>query len=134
MLGRVSLSLLVSLCAAVAVHFSFGPAFVDDLVGYSSTAYVTGLAAIVGRDDNARWSNRAVFRGPIGLAVGVLVLLQLRSWAMFSVPWGEYATSGHSPFFAFPAAGLVAALLLELLAVLTASRTRAAGEAAASEG
>lgn len=113
---RLGFALAVSFCAAVAVHYSFGPAFVDNVVGYLATAYVCGLVAVISRPPGSGWATRGVVRAILGLVLGLLVLTQLRGWAMFSLPWGEHATSGHSPFGALPISVAVVFFLLEVLA------------------
>jgi hypothetical protein len=113
---RLSVALFLSLCAAVAIHLSYGAGFVDDLVAYPTTAYVCALTAFSARYDDVKFIQRGMVRLLLGGLLGPLVLVQLRSWALLEVPVGQYVTTGHSPYLVLPTATLVVVLLLELLA------------------
>jgi hypothetical protein len=125
---RFSFALGFSLCAALAVHLSFGAAFVDNAVGYASTAYVAALSAALLRfpPETRGLVGRWPVRVALGVVVGVLGLWVLRGPALITLPLGSYVTTGHSPFVAFPFAALLTTGLFEALLRATSKVTRCA--------
>lgn len=108
MLKIISHALSLALLAAVAVDFGFGVAFVDDRVAYLVTAYVCVLFAIlVGRSGSRHWSRKVAWRLPMALLIASVVVLSLRGWALFELPFGEFVTTGHSPYVVFGVCALL---------------------------
>lgn len=110
----------LSQLSALAVDFGFGAAFVDNRIGYLIAAYVGALVALLfGRDGLSSCGHPAI-RGLVGLVVALGTLGVLRTWALLSLPFVEFATTGHTPYFALPAVALLVTSALH--AVVAAGR------------
>jgi hypothetical protein len=105
--AQVAVFLFVGFLAALAVQLGFGPGFVDDALGYPIVAYAAILAAGLSQPGGT-------VPLPVRLLSSVLfssvTLLLLRSVLLFTLPVGDFQTTGHSPAFALPCSLLVAAL------------------------
>lgn len=120
MLPQFALSLAVAMLGAVAAYFGFGPGFVDDVIAYPLTAYVCAFAAFIARPGLAV---EPFLRALIAAAVGALGLWALRTVALFTLPIGQFVTTGHSPFVALPICALLAEGTNQLLAWLRSARS-----------
>jgi hypothetical protein len=123
---------LLSMLAALAVDLGFSAAFIDDVVAYMVTLYSTALVALLVGRRSEHWSHRVPWRLPFVVAVSVVVVASLRSWALFALPLGDGWQSGYSPYFVLTSSGLSFIALVELLARLTPradTATRGRGQA-----
>jgi hypothetical protein len=105
--AQVAVFLVVGFLAAGAVQLGFGPGFVDDALSYPIVAYAAVLGAALSRPGGT-------VPLPLRLLSSVLLanvtLLLLRTQLLFTLPIGEFQTTGHSPGFALPCSLLVAGL------------------------
>jgi hypothetical protein len=121
--AQVAVFLLVGFLAAAAVHFGFGAGFVDDALGYPIVAYAAVLAAALSRPGG---SVALPLRLLCSVVLATVTLLLLRTVLLFTVPFGSFQTTGHTPAVALPISLLVAAagqlLLLRVVQARSASK------------
>ncbi len=124
---RLVTALAVGLLSAVAIDQGFGVGFVNDAVAYPTVAYSCVLVALVTRSQDER--RRSLLLNLLSHAsVGVLLLLTLRSVLQIELPLARFATTGHFPYVALPAATVAAQLVWELLPIRVASKGQAHDE------
>jgi hypothetical protein len=122
-------SLGIALLAALAVQLGFGAAFVDDALGLPIAIYTCALCAAFARSVPGV---QRVQRIGVACAVGALTAWALRTVLMFELPFGQFVTTGHSPFTSLPLSALAGELVNACIAWFSARRGKA--EAAASPG
>jgi hypothetical protein len=105
--AQVAVFLLVGFLAAAAVQLGFGPGFVDDALAYPIVAYAAVLAAALSRPGG---TVPLPFRLLSSVLFASVTLLLLRTKLLFTLPLGDFQTTGHSPGFALPCSLLVSAL------------------------
>jgi len=128
-------ALAIALLSALAVDFGFRAGFINDVVAYLVTAYTALLVVVLaGRSGSPHWSRRVVWRLPMALVVSVATVFSTRSWALFELPWSDFATSGYSPYFVLGVVGGLLGGVLELLPKLSKQATASTVQASADRG